>query len=95
MMIAPTAFWIANDAKFLHVDNKGSHQTAWMRRLSLSWVLMSEGTFSSFPTVTTQNRPQSRLSTFYVLPCVIFFLCFSIHLALRLHRLGKRELILV
>ena len=22
MMIAPTAFWIANDAKFLHVDNK-------------------------------------------------------------------------
>ena len=32
---------------------------------------------------------------FYVLPCVILFLCFSVHLALRLPRLGKRELILV
>ena len=33
---------------------------------------------------------------FYVLPCVILFLCFSVLLALRLpHRLGKRELILV
>ena len=31
---------------------------------------------------------------FYVLPCVIFFLCFLV-LALRLPRLGKRELILV
>ena len=30
---------------------------------------------------------------FYVLPCVI--LCFSVLLALRLPRLGKRELILV
>ena len=28
---------------------------------------------------------------FYVLPCVIFFLCFSVLLALRLPRLGKRE----
>ena len=32
---------------------------------------------------------------FYVLPCVILFLCFSVILALRLPRLGKRELILV
>ena len=32
---------------------------------------------------------------FYVLPCVIFFLCFTVLLALRLPRLGKRELILV
>ena len=32
---------------------------------------------------------------FYVLPCVITFLCFSVLLALRLPRLGKRELILV
>ena len=32
---------------------------------------------------------------FYVLPCVIMFLCFSVLLALRLPRLGKRELILV
>ena len=32
---------------------------------------------------------------FYVLPCVIFFFCFSVLLALRLPRLGKRELILV
>ena len=32
---------------------------------------------------------------FYVLPCVMLFLCFSILLALRLPRLGKRELILV
>ena len=31
----------------------------------------------------------------YVLPCAILFLCFSILLALRLPRLGKRELILV
>ena len=32
---------------------------------------------------------------FYVLPCVILFLCFSVLFALRLLRLGKRELILV
>ena len=32
---------------------------------------------------------------FYVLPCVILFLWFSVLLALRLPRLGKRELILV
>ena len=32
---------------------------------------------------------------FYVLPCVILFLCFSVLLALRLPRLGKSELILV
>ena len=32
---------------------------------------------------------------FYVLPCVILFLCFSVLLALRLPRFGKRELILV
>ena len=32
---------------------------------------------------------------FYVLPCVIFFLCSSVLLALRLPRLGKRKLILV
>ena len=31
----------------------------------------------------------------YVLPCVILILCFSVHLVLRLPRLGKRELILV
>ena len=31
----------------------------------------------------------------YVLPCAILFLCFSVHLTLRLPRLGKRELILV
>ena len=32
---------------------------------------------------------------FHVLPSVILFLCFSVLLALRLLRLGKRELILV
>ena len=32
---------------------------------------------------------------FYVLTCVILFLCFSVLLALRLPRFGKRELILV
>ena len=32
---------------------------------------------------------------FYVLSCVIVFLCFSVLLALRLPRLKKRELILV
>ena len=32
---------------------------------------------------------------FYVLPCVILFVCFSVLLALRLPRLGKRGLILV
>ena len=31
----------------------------------------------------------------HVLPCAILFLCFSVLLALRLPRLGKRELILV
>ena len=32
---------------------------------------------------------------FYVLPCVVLFLCVSVLLALRLPRLGKRKLILV
>ena len=32
---------------------------------------------------------------FYVLSCVILFLCFSVLLALRLPRLGKRKLVLV
>ena len=32
---------------------------------------------------------------FYVLPCIILFLCFSVLLALRLPRLGKRVLMLV
>ena len=32
---------------------------------------------------------------FYVLPCVIMVLCFSVLLALRVPRLGKRELVLV
>ena len=32
---------------------------------------------------------------FYIFPCVILFLCFSVPFALRLPRLGKRELILV
>ena len=32
---------------------------------------------------------------FYVLPCVIVFLCFSVLLALRLPRVRKRELIVV
>ena len=32
---------------------------------------------------------------FYNLPCVILFLCFSVLLALRLSRSGKRELVLV
>ena len=32
---------------------------------------------------------------FYVLPCVILFLCFSVLLALQLPRLGKTELIFV
>ena len=36
-----------------------------------------------------------RGDVFYVLACVILFLCFSVLLALRLPRLGKRELILV
>ena len=36
-----------------------------------------------------------RCDLFYVLPCVILFLCFSVLLVLRLPRLGKRELILV
>ena len=36
-----------------------------------------------------------RCDLFYVLPCVILFLCFSVLLALWLPRLGKRELILV
>ena len=36
-----------------------------------------------------------RGNTFYILRCVILFLCFSVLLALRLPSLGKRELILV
>ena len=32
---------------------------------------------------------------FYILPCVILFLCFSVLLALHLPRLGKRELVFV
>ena len=33
--------------------------------------------------------------SFYVLPCVILFLCILVLLALRLPRVGKRDLILV
>ena len=47
-----------------------------------------------------RNLAYIRMSTFlyavrlvYVLPCAILFLCFSVVLALRLPRLGKRELI--
>ena len=36
-----------------------------------------------------------RRDLFYVLPCVILFLCFSVLLALQLPRLGKRDLFLV
>ena len=36
-----------------------------------------------------------RDDSFYVLPCVIVVLCFTVLFALRLPRLGKRELILV
>ena len=36
-----------------------------------------------------------RSDLFYVIPCVMLFLCFSVLLAFRLPRLGKRELILV
>ena len=36
-----------------------------------------------------------RADLFYVLLCVILFLCSSVFLALRLPHLGKRELILV
>ena len=36
-----------------------------------------------------------RGNLFYVLPCVILFLFFSVLLAVRLPRLGKRELVLV
>ena len=36
-----------------------------------------------------------RGNLFYVLPCAILFLCFTVLLALRLPRLGKREIILV
>ena len=36
-----------------------------------------------------------RGGSFYILPCVILSLCFSVLLALRLPRLEKRELILV
>ena len=37
----------------------------------------------------------SKSVLFYVLPFVILFLCLSVLLALRLPRLGKRELVLV
>ena len=36
-----------------------------------------------------------RVDLFYCLPCVISLLCFSVLIALRVPRLGKRELILV
>ena len=40
------AIWIANDAMFLHADNKGSDQTALMRRLIwVRWTHMPKGTF--------------------------------------------------
>ena len=32
-----------------------------------------------------------RGDSFYILPCVILFLCFSVLLAVRLPRFGKRE----
>ena len=37
----------------------------------------------------------TRRFDFYVVPCVILLLCFSVLLALRLPCLGKRELVLV
>ena len=37
----------------------------------------------------------ARGDLFYVLPCVILFLCFSVLLALQLPRLGKKELVMV
>ena len=66
--------------------------------------------FFSFPVVYSTDRSKAvvpvlvllfvafwfilRGDLFYVLPCVILLLCFSVLLALRLPRLGKRELIL-
>ena len=36
-----------------------------------------------------------RGDSFYGLPCVILFLCFSVFLALRLPRLGKRAILVL
>ena len=40
-------------------------------------------------------KPKSLIQVLFVLPCAILFLCFSVLFALRLPRLGKRELFLV
>ena len=52
------------------------------------------------PVVCSADRSKAvvlvlRGDLFYVLPCVILFLCFSVLLTLRLPRLGKRGLVLV
>ena len=41
------------------------------------------------------RKRTNKIDLFYVLPCVILFMCFSVLPALRLPRLGKRDLILV
>ena len=60
----------------------------WICRFSLS-LGVSEGL--RFVIVALPGL----FSYLFFLPCVILFLCFSVLLALRLPRLGKRELILV
>ena len=50
------AFWIAKDAKFLHMDNEYSDCEDAQADLSLRWVHMSDGTFSHVQVEPKQNN---------------------------------------
>ena len=75
-------------SKFLHVGTVGD--LYWVYYLiNLAWLI------NFIHSVWPQPKWRDCVPLFYVLPCVILFLCFSVLLVLRLHRLGKRGLILV
>ena len=58
-------------------------------------TIYSESLTAKVKEPISTDRRLLRGDLFYDIPCVILFLCFSVLLALRLPRLGKRELILV
>ena len=77
-------------AKYLRVVEDGP---GWGHLCHTDTFLVFLGFFLSYSLLFLRFILRGDL--FYVLPCVILFLCFSVLLALRLPRLGKRELTLV
>ena len=58
----------------------------------MTHAITNKGSSTKNLNITKQVKHDTSMN---VLPCEILFLCFSVLLALRLPRLGKRELILV